>query len=208
MKKLTVSQRKDYPLFLLLGVLSVLAAVLLAPFWQKTDVFFADWGGKALKLMIAAVLLVYLFAFLVPKILRGGRGAVGALTIVEAFCVLLIALGCVLTQFKVLHISGACTILGVCLFCRGTVEIFRAYYYRGGKTRTYPVWWLAIAIFMVAFGTYCFAKPLFSDTAVLWVLVLLLLLLGILLIVYGILCRPQRKARKKAQRKPRTSQKK
>lgn len=197
MKKLAVSQRKDYPLFLLLGAFSVLSAVLFAPFWQETEVFFSDWGAQALKLMIAAALLIYLFTFLVPKILHGGRGAVGALTIIEAFCVLLIALGCILTQFKVLNISGACAILGVCLFCRGTVEIFRAYYYRGGKTHAYPVWWLAVAILMVAFGTYCFARPLFSDTAVLWALVLFLLLLGILLIVYGILCRPQKKAKKK-----------
>lgn len=192
MKKLTVSQRKDYLLFLLLGILSVIAAVLFAPPWQGVDVFFSSWGAKALDLMIAALLLVYLFSFLVPKILRGGKGAVAVLTLVEAGCVLLIAIGCILKQCKVLNISGACAILGVCLFCRGTVEIFRAYCYRGGKTRRYPVWWLAVAVFMVAFGTYCFAKPLFSDTAVLWVLVAFLLLLGVCLIVYGCLCRPKK----------------
>ena len=69
MKKLTVSSRKDYPLFIVLGVLAVIAAVLFAPFWKRTDVFFSTWGMTALNLMIAAVLLVYLFTFLFPKML-------------------------------------------------------------------------------------------------------------------------------------------
>lgn len=196
MKKLTISSRKDYPLFLALGALAVVAAILFAPFWKDTDVFFSDWGRTALNLMIAAVLLVYLFTFLLPKILHGSRGAVLVLTLVEFLAIFLIALGCVLSQFKVINISGACAILGLCLFCRGTVEIFRAYYYRGGNSRPYPVWWLAVAILMVAFGTYCFARPLFTDEQILWIFVILLLLLGAALITFGILCRPQKKGTK------------
>lgn len=196
MKKLTISSRKDYPLFLVLGALAVVAAILFAPFWKDTDVFFSDWGRTALNLMIAAVLLVYLFTFLLPKILHGSRGAVLVLTLVEFLAIFLIALGCVLSQFKVINISGACAILGLCLFCRGTVEIFRAYYYRGGNSRPYPVWWLAVAILMVAFGTYCFARPLFTDEQILWIFVILLLLLGAALITFGILCRPQKKGTK------------
>lgn len=196
MKKLTISSRKDYPLFLVLGALAVVAALLFAPFWKDTDVFFSDWGRTALNLMIAAVLLVYLFTFLLPKILHGSRGAVLVLTLVEFLAIFLIALGCVLSQFKVINISGACAILGLCLFCRGTVEIFRAYYYRGGNSRPYPVWWLAVAILMVAFGTYCFARPLFTDEQILWIFVILLLLLGAALITFGILCHPQKKGTK------------
>lgn len=196
MKKLTVSARRDYPLFIVLGALAVIVAILFAPFWKDTDVFFADWGMTALNLMIAAVLLVYLFTFLFPKILHGSRGAVLVLTLVEFLCIFLIALGCILTQFKVLNISGACAILGLCLFCRGTVEIFRAYYYRGGSSKPYPVWWLGVAILMVAFGTYCFAKPLFTDEQILWIFVVFLLLLGAALITYGCLCRPKSKTQK------------
>lgn len=200
MKKLTVSSRKDYPLFIVLGALAVIAAVLFAPFWKNTDVFFSTWGMTALNLMIAAVLLVYLFTFLFPKILHGSRGAVLVLTLVEFLAIFLIALGCILSQFKVINISGACAILGLCLFCRGTVEIFRAYYYRGGNSKPYPVWWLGVAILMVAFGTYCFAKPLFTDEQILWIFVILLLLLGAALITYGILCHPEHKGGKKSKK--------
>lgn len=200
MKKLTVSARKDFVLFIVLGALAVIAAILFAPFWESTDVFFASWGMTALNLMIAAVLLVYLFTFLFPKILHGSRGAVLVLTLVEFLCIFLIALGCILTQFRVINISGACAILGLCLFCRGTVEIFRAYYYRGGNSKPYPVWWLAVAILMVAFGTYCFAKPLLSDEQILWIFVIALLLVGAALITYGCLCRPKSKKAKKSKK--------
>ncbi len=192
MKKLKFAPRKDFWLFIALGIIAVLVALVLAPFWQNTNVFFSDWGVYALKIMIAICLLAYISFCLAPKIIRGGRNVVTVLTVIESVCLLFVALGCILAQFNVINISGACSIFGLCLFFRGTVEIFRAYYYRGGESRPYPVWQLVIAIAMLSFGTYCFAKQLLSDTTILWIFVVFILVVGALLITYGAVCSPKK----------------
>ena len=198
MRKITAAPTRNFWVYILLGALSFLAAFFFAPVWQSTDMPWASLGQTVLELLIAACLFVYLFAFLLGKILHGGRGVVMLLTVLEFSCLFLIAVGCVLSQFRVINLSGACAILGLCLLCRGVVEIFRAYYYRGGSSRPYPVWWLAISIAMVIFGTYCIAKPLFDDNSVLWFFVVVLLLLAVVLIAYGIASRPHSGAKKKA----------
>ena len=118
------------------------------------------------------------------------NGVVKVLTIIEFVILALIALGCILQQFKVINVGGACAILGLALWCRGTVEIFRAYYHQKGNNEKYPVWWLAVAIALVTLGTYIFAKPVFSDVVILWIFVILILLVSIILIVDGILAKP------------------
>lgn len=196
MKNLKVAPRKDFVLFIIIGSLLTLAGILFFPLWASVDVPWSDWGSKIIQLIIAAFLLLYIFGYLLKKVTKGGNGVIKVLTIIEFVLLLLIALGCVLSQFKVINISGACVIFGLCLWCRGTIEIFRAYYYQRGNTTKYPLWWLCIAIALVSFGMYCIAKPLFSDMVILWIFVFLLLVLGILLIVYGSLCAP--KSKKKA----------
>lgn len=196
MKKMEIKPRKNYLLFVLLGILAILAAVLLCPIWAKTSLPWADWGTAVVNLLIALCLAIYLANYLFPKLLRGGSGPIHVLVIVEFVLLTLVALGCVLSQFALLKIGGACSILGFALLCRGVVEIFRAYYHQRDSKVTYPLWWLVIAIAMVILGTYLFVKPLFTDTVLLWLFVALLLAYGILLLVYGIKCKPakQKKA--------------
>lgn len=195
MKRLTVKPTRNYVLYIVGGILLCLAAVLFCPLWEKTDLPWATWGRQIIDLIIAAFLFIYLFGYLIRKLTRGS-GVVNMLTVIEFTLLTLIALGCILSQFRVLNISGACTVLGFCLWCRGVVEIFRAYYYqRGGNTR-YPVWWLCVAIAMVSFGMYCIARPLFSDVTVLWIFVVALLIVGILTITVGVLSKPKSKSKK------------
>lgn len=194
MKKLTVKTARNYFLYIIGGILLCLAAVLFCPLWEKTDLPWATWGRQIINLIIAACLLIYLFGFLIKKILRG-TGVVRVLTAVEFVLLMLVALGCVLSQFRVLNIAGACAVFGFCLWCRGTVEIFRAYYHQRGSAARYPVWWLCIAIAMVSFGMYCIARPLFSDITVLWIFVTVLLLLGVLAIAVGVLAKPKKKTK-------------
>lgn len=195
MKAFKIAPRRDFALFIVLGSLACLAAILFCPLWAKTDLPWATWGTKIIQLLIAACLIAYLCTYLWKKVTRGGNGVIRVLTVIEFVCLALIALGCILSQFKVFNISGACAIFGLCLFCRGTVEIFRAYYYQRGSSTRYPVWWLAVAIAMVAFGTYCFARPLFTDVVVLWIFVLALLVVGLCAIFYGVACRPKKKSK-------------
>jgi len=192
MKKIKIKTTKNFFLYIIGGALLFLAGVLFCPLWKETSLPWASWGQQIVDLIICACLLLYLFGFLGKKILRSPRGAVGVLTAVEFAALFLVAVGCVLSQFRVLNIAGACTILGFCLWCRGTVEIFRAYFYQKGSAHRYPLWWLCVAIAMVSLGMYCIARPLFSDTVVLWIFVLALLLGGGLLLTYGILAKPKK----------------
>lgn len=193
MKTFKVAPKKNYFLYIIVGALFAVAGILFCPLWQKTDLPWADWGMQMVELLIAVCLLIYLFGFLLKKLTRSGGGVIGVLTIVEFVALLLVALGSILSQFRVISISGACAILGLCLWCRGTVEIFRAYYYQRGSSVRYPVWWLCVAIAMVSLGMYCIARPLFSDLTVLWIFVLLLLLTDNFLIRIGAMCKPKRK---------------
>ncbi len=186
-------------LYLVVGILMLILGIMLMPVWGKCPdwVFWKDWGMKIVNLIICACIVAYLVLYLVKKIRQRANGVVKVLTIIEFVILTLIAIGCVLQQFKVINVGGACAILGLALWCRGVVEIFRAYYHQHGNNEYYPVWWLAVAIFLVSIGVYMFVKPFFQDIHILWIFVVLVLLLAIILIVDGILAKPVSKKAKK-----------
>lgn len=182
MKKLT----KNYLACIILGVVCLIAALIFAPIWNFWESCpWKTWGMKIINILIAACIIYYLIAFLIKKIKGSGKRVIKVLTIVEFVLLSLIALGCIFTQFKLINVSGACQIFGLALWTRGVIELFRAYYYRSDSKEVYPVWYLAISIAMVTFGTYCFAKPFIQDIVILWIFVIILLCLGILLLSLG-----------------------
>ncbi len=177
---------KNKTVCIVLGFVFLLAALLFAPIWNFWDSCpWKDWGTKIINLLIAAGIICYLSMFLWKKIKGSGKRVIKVLTIVEFAMLALIALGCILSQFKVFNIQGACKIFGFALWTRGVVELFRAYYYRADSKEVYPVWYLALSIVLVTFGTYCFAKPFIQDIVLLWIFVVALLCLSILCLVYG-----------------------
>lgn len=198
-KLLNPSKTKLFWLYFIVGILVVLTGIVLMPVWTNMGdwCFFKNWGMQIINIIICACILVYLFTFLLKKLIKRTNGVVKVLTIVEFVLLALIALGCILQQFKVINIGGACAIFGLALWARGVVELFRAYYHQKGNNEKYPVWWLAVAIAFVTFGTYIFAKPLFEDVVILWIFVILIMLLGIILFVYGFLTKPVGKKTKK-----------
>lgn len=177
---------KNKTLCLVLGFVFLLAALLFAPIWNFWDSCpWKDWGTKIINILVAAGIICYLAMFLWKKIRGSGKRVIKVLTIVEFTMLSLIALGCILSQFKIFNIQGACKIFGFALWTRGTVELFRAYYYRSDSKEVYPVWYLAISIALVTFGTYCFAKPFIEDIIILWIFVIGLLCLSVLLLACG-----------------------
>lgn len=190
---------KLFWLFFVTGVLAILLGIMFMPIWQNAGdwVFWKDWGQNLVNIIIFACIVLYLCLFLVKKIRRRSNGVVKVLTIVEFVLMSLIALGCILQQFKVINIGGACAILGLALWCRGVVEIFRAYYHQHGNNDRYPLWWLVCAITLVSVGVYLFAKPLFSDVTLIWIFAILLILAGIILFIDGFLAKPVSKKSKK-----------
>lgn len=185
------TKTKFFWAYIVVGIIGILLGIMLMPVWDSCPdwVFWRTWGKQIINIIICVCIILYLVFFLLKKIMKRTNGVVKVLTIIEFVILALIALGCILQQFKVIDI-GACAILGLALWCRGTVEIFRAYYHQKGNNEKYPVWWLAVAIALVTLGTYIFAKKVFSDVVILWIFVILILLVSIILIVDGILAKP------------------
>lgn len=188
---------KLFWLYIVVGILLAVVGAMLMPIWNSFDwAFWKTWGMDIINIVICACLVVYIFGFLVKKIAKS-RGVVQVLTIVEFVLLALIAVGCVLQQFKVINVGGSCAILGLALWCRGVVEIFRAYYHQKGNNDRYPVWWLVIAIFLVSFGVYLYVRPLFQDITVLWIFVILIFLVAFILIVDGFIAKPKKSVKTK-----------
>lgn len=183
---------KFFWLYFVGGILLTIIGVMLMPVWSNVEwAFWKSYGTDIINIVICGCLLLYLFGFLVRKITKN-RGVVQVLTIVEFVLLALIAVGCVLQQFRVINIGGACAILGLALWCRGVVEIFRAYYHQKGNNQKYPVWWLVIAISLVSLGVFLYARPLFQDITVLWILVILVFLFAVILLVDGVIAKPKK----------------
>lgn len=177
---------KNKTVCLVLGIICLLAAALFAPIWSWWKACpWGGWGKAIVNLLIAACIICYLACYLAKK-LNHGKRVIKVLTIVEFVLLSLIALGCVFTQFKIINVQGACQIFGLALWTRGTIELFRAYYHRADSKEYYPVWYLAISIALVTFGTFCFAKPFIQDVVILWLFVGFLLVSGILLLAIAL----------------------
>lgn len=199
--------------YIVVGILLLILGIWLMPVWSRCPdwVFWKNWGRSLINIIIGICIIIYLVCYLLGKIRQRANGAIKVLTIIEFVLLALIALGCIIQQFKsIIPISGAAPILGFAFWCRGVIEIFRAYYHQHGNNERYPVWWLAIAIFFVSFGVYLMvARPNF-DLAILWILVILILLVAIILIVDGVLAKPastKTKEEKKAQKSKKKSSK-
>ena len=191
MKLLSFKKTKAFWLYYVLAAVCLVAAVIFAPIWSGTDIFFKNWGAKVIDLIIAALIIIYLCTYLIKKVARG-NGVIKLLTIIEFALFSLIALGCILSQFKVINLGGPCEIVGAIMWVRGTIEVFRAYYFRGSSTR-YPLWAVAVAIALITFGTYLYIKPLFSAKELQWVLAAIMLAIMIVCIYAAIVTKPNSK---------------
>lgn len=187
------AKTKWFWVYIVVGILGILLGIMLMPVWSNCPdwVFWKSWGTTIINMIICVCIVLYLCLYLIKKVTSRSNSVVKVLTIIEFVVLALIALGCVLQQFHVINVGGACAILGLAMWCRGTVEIFRAYYHQHGNNERYPIWWLVISIFLVSFGVYLFAKPLFSDIVVLWFFVVLILVVSIILFVDGFLAKPE-----------------
>lgn len=199
MKFLNPKKTNLFWFYIVSGVLLLILSALLMPVWKSLPdwAFWKSWGTNSINILICLCILLYLFGFLLKKITKNTNSVVKILTIIEFVILTIIAIGCVLQQFKIINVGGACSILGLAIWCRGAVEIFRAYYHTGGNNKNYPIWWLVIAIIFVTFGTYLFVKPLFTDLYLLWFFIVLIMIFAILLIVIGVLAKPNKIKSKK-----------
>lgn len=182
--------KNDWLLYLIISIFTIALGIVLI-------VKNYEIGLKILNIAISLVLIIYLIAFLLP-ILRHRSGNIQILMIIEFVLVALIALGLILQQFKVFNIVGACKIIGLVIWLRAIVELFRAYFYRGKESSyKYPMWYFTIILALVTLGTYMFAKPFFTDQQVVLVLSILCFIASIVLIVMGIIYLPKKSKKSK-----------
>ena len=121
----TVKTKKNYWAYILLGIIFIVGGVILAPFWGQvwSECPWKDLGNKFISYAMALLLLIYLFGFLIKKI-RKSQGTIQVLTILEFTLLLLIAVGLVFSQLKILNIPDEPSkILGIALYIRGVIEI-------------------------------------------------------------------------------------
>ena len=141
----------DVALYFILAFLCATMGVVLLP--MVTDI-----GQSVLNVVIAVGILAYLFCYLVKKF-KGTIKTIRILTGVEFGLMFVIALGLVLSQFKIINVSGGCKILGLALALRGTVEMFRAYFYQSASSAKYPLSQFVFNLALLILGVYLFAKP-------------------------------------------------
>lgn len=176
--------KNDWLVYFIISVLSIALGIVLI-------VNNYDIGLKILDIAIAILLVIYLILFLLP-VLKNKRGTIQVLTIIECVLIVIIAVGLVLQQFKVFNIAGACKIIGLVIWLRAIVELFRAYFYRGkDSSYKYPTWYFCLMLVLVTLGTFMFAKPFFSNEQVVLALSIASFVLAIFLIVLGIIYVPK-----------------
>mgnify|MGYP003312179785 CR=1 FL=1 len=188
---------RNNALCIIIGTISVLAALIFAPIWNWWEGCpWRVWGTKIIDILVAALIVCYLVFFLFKQVKKSTKQVIKVLTIVEFALLSLIALGCIFRQFNVIKVDEASQIFALALWTRGVIEIFRAYYYRADSKEVYPLWFLGISIVLVTFGTWCFVKPFIQDIVILWIFVASLFVVGTLLIAYGINKHKVRKPKK------------
>lgn len=192
--KFDFKKTRFFWLYIVIGVLSALAGIIFAPPWSSVNIFFSDWGAKIVRIMIGVAIFLYVFLFLLKRVKRTQNSAVQMLTVIEIVLFLIIGIGCFLSQFQVISIGGPCHILGVAFWCRGAIETFRGYYYYKNPTQgnAFSIANLVIALLMITFGTYIFAKPFFNELHLQWIFSCTFFVVGALLITYGAKVKPRK----------------
>lgn len=193
-----VKKTKAYWFYIVVGILLLLVAAILAPIWGFwPECPWKDLGSQIVSYAMAALILIYLFGFLIKKISKSS-GTIQVLTIIEFTLLALIALGLIFSQLNILSIPDSPSIiLGIALYCRGVIEVFRAYFHQKDSKYHYSPGLLVVAILFITFGVFLMCTNIVSKQTVLFVLVFVLFVLSVLSLAYGIAAKPDRKKENK-----------
>ena len=191
-KLVNTQKTKLFWLYIVLGALLTVVSIMFMPFWKNTTVFFANWGYAIINIIIAFLIVLYLTLYLFKKVMEKGNGVVKVLTIIEFSLLSLIAIGCVISQFNLIKINEPCQILGLALWLRGSIEIFKAYYYDRSSEVKYSVVSLIIALIFVTVGVYFMVSNAITKAVILWIVTCSILLVSIIVIILGVLKKPKK----------------
>ena len=181
-------------LYFVFGALGLTLGVFLLPVWGETSVFWRGWGRAAVSFIMFAAIVLYIVLFLARQFGKERREIIRMLAVVEMVVFALVALGCILDEFKVINVGGPCVILGMALWIRGVIITIKGYLYRHThEERRYTVIDLAVAIFLITFGTILMVRPLFTEYHLIWVGAIAVILASLFIIFIGMLVVPDKK---------------
>ena len=165
-----------------------LALSLCLFLWDDAQKDYKD----SIKYLIGGALIVYSAIFLAPNLFRRRKGIVKAYMIVEIALVVLMALGMVLSQLKIINVTE-CQAVGLTLWCRGFVEIIRGYYNQGdvrvaGKKSSYDHAAKYINIALITFGTYVFFNVFINKDKLLFVSAVAFAVAAGIMLIFAIYC--------------------
>ncbi len=190
---------KNHILDLVLSILFLALGIVLLPVFKV--------GETILDYVVAFVLLVYLFSYLVRK-LSHARGAILVLTVVEFVVILLIALGLVLKQLKVFNVGDTCQIVGLVVWLRGVVCLVRGYFVSTAEARRkYSLLLFFGYIALVTVGAWLFFAPIIKDATLALTLCIIAFVVFAVLLVLAIKYWPKKtEAQKRAAREKKEKQ--
>ena len=181
-------------LYFVLGALGLTLGVFLLPIWGATSVFWKGWGSAAVSFIMFVAIILYMVLFLARQFGKERREVIKILVVVEMVVFAIIALGCLLDEFKVINVGGPCVVLGMALWIRGVIGAIKGYLYRHTHEESrYSVVDLAVAIFLLTFGAILMARPLFSEYHLIWFGSIAVILASLIVIFIGLLLIPDKK---------------
>ena len=67
MKIIDAKKTRFYWVYFILAILLFLGALIVAPIWSGTDVFFKSWGAKLIDILIAVAIAYYIIVYLLKR---------------------------------------------------------------------------------------------------------------------------------------------
>lgn len=182
-----IKKTKYFWVYLGLGLLALLFALALAPFWGNVweECPWKNLGFHVVSYIIAAAIVLYLVLYLFKRIGKS-KGPIRILTIVEFTLLSLIAFGLVVSRFKVFNITNPSVIFGLALYVRGTVGVFKSNFQKNNENDKNGLLWLIIALALITIGVIFMVTKIITINVVLYILVVGLGLIGLYLVFYGL----------------------
>lgn len=184
--------------FYILGALGVLLGVALLPLWQSANVFWKDWGGSSITIILMVLLTLYLILYLARKFALENIKTVKIITAIEFLISLILIILCFLQQLSLISFIGPCLVFGVVLWLRGVNYVVKAYLYQHKQDeQPYPLYILIIAIILISLGAF-FASNSIEGSHFMWIASIGIILVSIFSIIYGFIVIPKKDGPAKA----------
>ena len=197
--KTEIKKTKAFWVFIVLGILIFLSAIILSPIWQDMNLFFSSWGSMVVFALIGIAILLYLIFIHSKRFNKNEHnGKVKALNVIEIIVLSIVAIFTITCQFISFGWTDPCHIIGAVLWYAGASHILRAFLKKGTVGSGYLVFTMLIAIFAISFGVFLFLKPIFTVTNLQWMLAIALLIIGICFFVHGCRVKPPAPPKEKA----------